>query len=75
MTPSEHNPDEQTEDTSSPQSFSLAEAERIAEALVFASAEPVSEDFLAERLPLGVGIPAVMGLPHRRRPVVRDPQG
>jgi|TARA_R110002020_G_scaffold135323_3_gene302216 segregation and condensation protein B len=60
LTPSEHNPDEQTEDTSSPQSFSLAEAERIAEALVFASAEPVSEDFLAERLPLGVDIPAVM---------------
>ncbi|MFN7104046.1 MAG: SMC-Scp complex subunit ScpB, partial [Pseudorhizobium sp.] len=40
--------------------FSLAEAERIAEALVFASAEPVSEDFLAERLPLGVDVPTLM---------------
>ncbi|MBT9370359.1 SMC-Scp complex subunit ScpB [Rhizobium sp. CSW-27] len=36
------------------------EAERIAEALVFASAEPVSEAFLLERLPRGVDVRAVM---------------
>jgi segregation and condensation protein B len=40
--------------------FSRAEAERIAEALVFASAEPVSEAFLADRLPLGTHVPSVM---------------
>ncbi|CAD7046643.1 SMC-Scp complex subunit ScpB [Pseudorhizobium endolithicum] len=43
-----------------PEPYSLAEVERIAEALVFASAEPVSEGFLAERLPVGADIPAVM---------------
>ncbi|MCJ8520510.1 SMC-Scp complex subunit ScpB [Rhizobium tarimense] len=42
------------------ETFSLAEAERIAEALVFASAEPVSETLLAERLPSGLDIPALM---------------
>jgi len=36
------------------------EAMRIAEALVFASSEPVSEKFLAERLPRDVDLPAVM---------------
>ncbi len=36
------------------------EAMRIAEALVFASSEPVSEKFLAERLPLDVDLSAVM---------------
>ncbi|MFB9952159.1 SMC-Scp complex subunit ScpB [Rhizobium puerariae] len=36
------------------------EVERIAEALVFASAEPVSEAFLAERLPRGTDVGAVM---------------
>ncbi|WP_245440316.1 SMC-Scp complex subunit ScpB [Neorhizobium sp. T25_13] len=41
-------------------SFSSAEVERIAEALVFASAEPVSEAFLAERLPRGTNVNAVM---------------
>lgn len=41
-------------------SFSSAEVERIAEALVFASAEPVSEAFLAERLPRGTDVNAVM---------------
>jgi segregation and condensation protein B len=41
-------------------SLSMAEVERIAEALVFASAEPVSESFLAERLPRGIDIGAVM---------------
>ncbi len=40
--------------------LSPGEAERIAEALVFASAEPVSEAFLADRLPRGVNIAAVM---------------
>lgn len=38
----------------------LREASRIAEALVFASTEPVSTQFLAERLPRGVDVAAVM---------------
>lgn len=38
----------------------LREAERIAEALVFASAQPVSESFLAERMPRGVDVAAIM---------------
>ncbi|TDK39743.1 SMC-Scp complex subunit ScpB [Rhizobium deserti] len=38
----------------------MTEVERIAEALVFASAEPVSEAFLAERLPRGVDVSSVM---------------
>ncbi|HLP66493.1 MAG TPA: SMC-Scp complex subunit ScpB, partial [Rhizobium sp.] len=36
------------------------EALRIAEALVFASAEPVSEKFLADRLPRGANVAALM---------------
>ncbi|WP_416799192.1 SMC-Scp complex subunit ScpB [Ciceribacter azotifigens] len=36
------------------------EALRIAEALVFASAEPVSEKFLADRLPRGTNVTALM---------------
>jgi segregation and condensation protein B len=40
--------------------YSDDEVVRIAEALVFASAEPVSEAFLAEWLPRGANIPAVM---------------
>lgn len=36
------------------------EAERIAEALVFASAEPVSENFIAERLPREMDVGALM---------------
>lgn len=36
------------------------EAERIAEALVFASAEPVSEGFLMERLPCNVDVKTIM---------------
>lgn len=36
------------------------EAERIAEALVFASADPVPESFLADRLPRGTDIRALM---------------
>lgn len=38
----------------------LQEALRIAEALVFASAEPVSENFLSERLPRGVEVRPLM---------------
>ena len=38
----------------------LREAERIAEALVFASAQPVSESFIAERVALGVDINSIM---------------
>ncbi|SCB16560.1 segregation and condensation protein B [Rhizobium miluonense] len=38
----------------------LGEAERIAEALVFASAQPVSESFIAERVAKGVDVAAVM---------------
>ena len=36
------------------------EAERVAEALVFASAEPVSEAYIAERLPRGTDIGKIM---------------
>jgi segregation and condensation protein B len=43
-----------------PREMDMAEVMRIAEALVFASAEPVSEAFLADRLPRGVAVPAVM---------------
>ena len=38
----------------------LAEAVRMAEAIVFASAEPVGEKQLAARLPDGIDVPAVM---------------
>ena len=38
----------------------IAEAVRMAEAIVFASAEPVSEKQLAARLPDGIDVPAVM---------------
>jgi segregation and condensation protein B len=38
----------------------FAEAARMAEAIVFASAEPVSEKALADRLPDGIDIPAIM---------------
>lgn len=40
--------------------FSAFEAERIAEALIFASAEPVPESFLADRLPRGTDIVALL---------------
>lgn len=40
--------------------FSELEAERIAEALIFASAEPVPESFLADRLPRGTDIAALL---------------
>jgi segregation and condensation protein B len=36
------------------------EAERIAEALVFASAQPVSESYIAQRLPRGAHVPRIM---------------
>ena len=39
----------------------IAEAMRMAEAIVFASAEPVSDKALLARLPDGVDVPAVMG--------------
>ncbi|KJF66537.1 SMC-Scp complex subunit ScpB [Rhizobium nepotum] len=38
----------------------LKEAERIAEALIFASAEPVSMAFIAERLPRGMDVIAIL---------------
>lgn len=38
----------------------MAEAVRMAEAIVFASAEPVSEKQLAQRLPDGIDVPAAM---------------
>jgi segregation and condensation protein B len=38
----------------------LSEAMRMAEALVFASAEPVTEKALAQRLPEGIDVPQVM---------------
>ncbi|MGK9043172.1 SMC-Scp complex subunit ScpB [Rhizobium sp. SA279] len=38
----------------------LKEAERIAEALVFASSEPVSVAFIAERLPRGMDVVAIL---------------
>lgn len=38
----------------------MAEAVRMAEAIVFASAEPVSEKTLVSRLPDGIAVPAVM---------------
>ncbi|WP_233470403.1 SMC-Scp complex subunit ScpB [Neorhizobium petrolearium] len=43
-----------------PEYLPLTDVERIAEALVFASAEPVSEAFLTERLPRGTDIGGVM---------------
>ena len=51
---------EDAEDPGRLEDYSLAEAERIAEALVFASAEPVSETFLAARLPRGIDVPSLM---------------
>lgn len=38
----------------------MAEAVRMAEAIVFASAEPVSEKQIGQRLPEGIDVPAVM---------------
>lgn len=39
----------------------VSEALRMAEAILFASAEPVSEKALTERLPSGVDVPALLG--------------
>jgi segregation and condensation protein B len=44
----------------------LAEAVRMAEAIVFASAEPVTDKALAQRLPDGVDVAAVMTELHRQ---------
>ncbi len=61
MTPQDHDDlPIADEEGAQPLPFSLAEVERIVEALVFASAEPVSEAFLAERLPRGTNVNAVM---------------
>src|SRR5690606_12258591 len=52
--------------------FAFAQDKRMAEALVFASAMPVSEKLLAERLPNGVDIGAIMeelGLDYQHRGV------
>ena len=68
MTASDQDEDEREGQAGAPpeDSFSLLEVERIAEALVFASAEPVSEAFLAERLPRGAPVTQVMqGLAER----------
>jgi segregation and condensation protein B len=54
----EHN--EQIQDGNPAERLFLAEAVRMAEAIVFASAEPVSEKQLVTRLPAGVNVPAVM---------------
>jgi len=45
------------------------EAERIAEALVFASAQPVSESFIADRLPRTFNVRAIM-VEQNNRPFV-----
>ena len=61
MTPSEDHISSELKDTQTDLAeFSAEEAGRIAEALVFASAEPVTESFLAERLPRGTDVRAVM---------------
>ncbi len=60
------------EDAAAAPSADMAEAVRMAEAIVFASAEPVSARALAARLPEGVDVPAVMaevGRQYERRGV------
>lgn len=52
--------DKQPEAGADIQEIRKREVLRIAEALVFASAEPVSESFLAERLPAGTDVGALM---------------
>lgn len=51
---------EQTAALNPAERLHLAEAARMAEAIVFASAEPVSEAQLVQRLPDGVSVPLVM---------------
>ena len=54
-------PSGQTDGQAKPERDTLEiEAERIAEALVFSSAEPVSESYIADRLPKGTNVPAIM---------------
>jgi len=66
LEPSDYQSADDVTDESSSQAYSIAEAERIAEALVFASAEPVTEAFLTERLPQGIDIASLMeGLSQR----------
>lgn len=52
--------DEQVSEAPPIDPAAMREAVRVAEALVFASAEPVSEGFIAERLPEGVDIHSLM---------------
>lgn len=53
--------DDHDDDAGNPeQSMTLAEFGRIAEAIIFASAEPVTERTLSERLPAHVDLPAVL---------------
>ncbi|KQV83624.1 SMC-Scp complex subunit ScpB [Rhizobium sp. Root1220] len=54
------NIDEQEAPDSVDDSRAETEAERIAEALVFASAQPVSEGFIADRLPRAFNVRAIM---------------
>ena len=52
---------DKTDGNAKPEGSALdAEAERIAEALVFSSAEPVSESYIADRLPKGTNVHAIM---------------
>jgi segregation and condensation protein B len=52
--------DDRTEPENPAERLVLAETARMAEAIVFASAAPVSEAAIAERLPAGSNIPAAM---------------
>ncbi|BBD38198.1 segregation and condensation protein B [Aminobacter sp. Y103A] len=52
--------DEETVERNPAARLHLAEAARMAEAIVFASAEPVSERQLVARLPEGIDVPAAM---------------
>jgi segregation and condensation protein B len=52
--------DERAQQSEFSNAQATGEAERIAEALVFASARPVSEGFIRDRLPLGTDIRAVL---------------
>ena len=58
--PREDEPGISTEEDSGRGTFQQIDPERIAEALAFAAAEPVSEAYLAERLPQGTDVGAVM---------------
>ncbi len=60
MAASEHDRIEEMHIDNATETVRYDEVERIAEALVFASAEPVPEAFLAERLPAGTDVASVM---------------